>query len=166
MTIFAIDPSNIHSSYLIWNGREILGKSDKVTVNGKDFKHRFPNPIIEKHIVCAKHSYSDLEVVIETLQCFGMPIGDSIIKTAFEIGRFQRFLELSNIKYHMVKRTDIKMHHCSTTRAKDSNIRQALIDRFGEPGRKKEPGLTYGLAKDLWSAFAIATYWYDNKNLK
>ena len=50
MTIFAIDPSNIHSSYVIWNGREILGKSDKVTLNGKEFRHRFPNPVIKQKI--------------------------------------------------------------------------------------------------------------------
>jgi hypothetical protein len=60
-----------------------------------------------------------------------------------------------------VYRQEVKLHHCKTTKAKDSNIRQALIDRFGAPGVKKEPGHTYGLSKDMWSAFAIGVYTLD-----
>ncbi|HET6477318.1 MAG TPA: hypothetical protein VFH93_14740 [Thermoleophilia bacterium] len=42
---------------------------------------------------------------------------------------------------------------------KDANIRQALLDRFGGPaavGRKAAPGPLYGIARDVWSALAIA----------
>jgi hypothetical protein len=49
-------------------------------------------------------------------------------------------------------------------RAKDSNIRQALIDRFGEPGTKKVPGLLYGIKKDEWSALALGVFWHDTQN--
>ena len=49
---------------------------------------------------------------------------------------------------------------CKNNRAKDKNIRQALIDRFG-PGKaaigtKKAPGPLYGLKSHLWSALAVA----------
>ena len=48
-------------------------------------------------------------------------------------------------------------------RAKDSNIRQALIDIYGKPGTKKEPNEFYNdskvkMAKDIWSALAILDY--------
>lgn len=165
MTIFAIDPSNILSSYIIWNGKDILGKSDNIILNLKKFKHRFPNPIIQTAIndLMCEVGYDGFEVVIEDLQCFGMPVGKSVFETAKWIGRFQEYCDILGIKNHTVYRTDIKMHHCNSTRAKDSNIRQVLIDRFGKQGTKKNPGMTYGLAKDLWSAFAIAVYWYDIK---
>ena len=40
-------------------------------------------------------------------------------------------------------------------KAKDSNIRQALIDRFGPVGTKKNPGWFYGVSKDVWAAIAV-----------
>ena len=48
-------------------------------------------------------------------------------------------------------------------RAKDSNIRQALIDKYGKPGTKKDPNLFYNdseqkVSKDIWSALAVLDY--------
>jgi len=51
---------------------------------------------------------------------------------------------------------------CGSVRAKDSNIRQALIDRVGPQGKKHSPGPTYGLAKHDWAALAIAIYVSDH----
>jgi hypothetical protein len=46
-------------------------------------------------------------------------------------------------------------------RAKDQNIRQALIDRLGPPGTKKNPGPTYGVTSHMWSALAVAVTAHD-----
>ena len=46
-------------------------------------------------------------------------------------------------------------------RAKDSNIRQALIDRFGVVGTKKNPGWFYGVSKDVWAAIAVGVTYHD-----
>lgn len=61
----------------------------------------------------------------------------------------------------MMPRIEVKKHLCHNGAAKDSNIRQALIDRFGPPGVKKEPGILYGVKKDIWAAMAIAVTWFD-----
>ena len=37
-------------------------------------------------------------------------------------------------------------------------IRQALIDRFGDKGTRKDPGKLYGFKHDMWQALAISTY--------
>jgi hypothetical protein len=64
-------------------------------------------------------------------------------------------------------RQPVKLHHCHDSRAKDSNIRQALVDRFapGQPnhgkGTKKVPGWFHGFHSDIWQAYALAVYVAD-----
>jgi hypothetical protein len=58
----------------------------------------------------------------------------------------------------------VKLHLCGSSRAKDPNVRTALLDRFGgagAKGTKAAPGPLYGIAADLWSALAIAVTWTD-----
>jgi hypothetical protein len=53
----------------------------------------------------------------------------------------------------------VKLALCGDSRAKDANIRQALIDHFGGSaaiGRKAAPGPLSGISRDVWSALAIA----------
>jgi hypothetical protein len=47
-------------------------------------------------------------------------------------------------------------------RAKDANIRQALIDKLGAVGTKKAPGPLYGISGHLWAALAVADYAINN----
>jgi hypothetical protein len=107
-----------------------------------------------------KTGYFDM-LAIEGFQSFGMPVGKEVFDTAYYIGRLLQIAEDLGSKTRMVYRSDVKMHHCHTMMAKDTNIRQALIDRFGEPGTKKNPGVTYGITKDTWSALAIAVFVAD-----
>jgi hypothetical protein len=58
--------------------------------------------------------------------------------------------------YELVYRRDVKMFLCGSNRAKDGNIRQALLDLVGPQGTKKAPGPTYGLRGDEWAALAVA----------
>jgi hypothetical protein len=43
-------------------------------------------------------------------------------------------------------------------RAKDPNVRQALLDKIGPVGTKKNPGPLYGVSGHGWSALAVAVY--------
>ena len=89
-----------------------------------------------------------------------MSVSDSIFDTVYWTGRFREAWGDKGF-FDRIPRMTVKMHLCHNSRAKDSNIRQALIDRFGAPGTKKEQGLTYGLKADMWQAFALAVYFYD-----
>jgi hypothetical protein len=62
-----------------------------------------------------------------------------------------------------IYRAEEKMNLCYSMKAKDSNIRQALIDRFGEVGTKNNPGFFYGFKKDIWAAFAVGVTYLDKK---
>lgn len=95
---------------------------------------------------------------IEMVASYGMPVGKDIFDTCVWIGRFQQELYNKGWQVHLIYRRDVKLHHCGQARAKDNNIRQVLIDKYGEKGTKDNPGITYGLKADLWQAFALATY--------
>ena len=72
---------------------------------------------------------------------YGMPVGKEVFETCVWIGRFKELAIMNNKEVEYIYRKDEKMNICYSMRAKDSNIRQALIDRFGEVGTKKKPRL-------------------------
>ena len=80
-------------------------------------------------------------LVIEMVASYGMPVGETVFETCVWIGKFMQIAEDRKKKVNKVYRKDEKMNICNSMKAKDSNIRQALIDRFGEVGTKKNPRL-------------------------
>jgi hypothetical protein len=99
-------------------------------------------------------------VFIEMIASYGMAVGREVFDTCVWIGRFSEAY-MGSIPIEPVFRKDVKLHICQSPKANDSNIRAALIDRYG-PGKvkaigvKKAPGPLYGVSKDVWSALAIA----------
>jgi hypothetical protein len=61
----------------------------------------------------------------------------------------------------------VKLHHCHSRKAKDSNVTRALADRFayGQPnygkGTNASPGWFHGFHRDVWQAYALAVYLAD-----
>ncbi len=151
LRILSIDPGTEQSAYVVWDGIMIY-QADIIQ-----------NKWMLGGIVKLIEGVGCDTVVIEQVESYGMTIGKSTFETVFWSGRFWERAECRGMKCARLPRMAVKMHLCHNSRAKDSNIRQALIDRFGPPGTKKQKGLTYGLKADLWSAFALAvTYWDQN----
>jgi len=146
--IFAIDPGNEKSAFLIWDHKQQNIKNKDI-INNQELLE-----LLE--LLPEKEEYY---LIIEMVACYGMPVGKEIFDTVLWIGQFKQSWGKQQVV--LVYRKDIKIHHCNSMKAKDSNIRQALIDRFGDPGVKKMPGLLYGVSKDIWSALAIAVYYSD-----
>jgi hypothetical protein len=102
-------------------------------------------------------------LVCEMTESRGMPVGKDVHETTYWIGRFvEASRKLPSTRLY---RREVKMHLCGNTRAKDSNIRQALIDRWGGKekaiGKKASPGPLYGISKDVWQALGLAVTWWD-----
>ena len=102
-------------------------------------------------------------LAIEQVRSYGMAIGATTLDTVEWSGRFieawEGRAELDKkdvLPVLRLPRIQIKTHLCKSARAKDTNIRQALIDIIGEPGTKKTPGPTYGIKSHLWAALAVA----------
>lgn len=142
MPILALDPGPVQTAWLIWDGTRVQGCGIE------------PNDQILNLLGTGAEQSP---VYIEMIASYGMPVGREVFETCVWIGRFWQVCAAQARPVELVYRQAVKLHHCHSARAKDSNIRQALIDKYGAPGTKKAPGMTYGLKSDLWSAFAIAT---------
>lgn len=99
----------------------------------------------------------EIEIAMEAVTSYGRPVGRETFDTCTWMGRFDEQLKKLTGRYpERVYRIEERKVLCGTGRAKDADIRRALIDRIGEPGTKKRPGPTYGIYRDAWSAVAVA----------
>jgi len=144
ITVIGIDPGPSESAYILVRGGCLIewGKKN--------------NEWILAWIKAVHRECSVL--IIEQIASFGMPVGSEVFETVFWSGRFA---QAWGEDFKRIKRHEVKMHLCQNMRAKDGNIRQALIDRWGSQGTKKAPGITYGISGDVWSALAVATTYLD-----
>lgn len=100
-------------------------------------------------------------VVFEDMIYYGQMshCGKSIFDTCRWCGRFEQILAMRNgssRKVIYLPRQTVKTMICNNSLANDSDVRRALIDRFGEPGTKKHPGALYGVSGHCWQALGLA----------
>ena len=111
-------------------------------------------------------------LVYEEFQSYGMSVGKSTITSITWNGRFIQAAVSLLKPYYPIYRAEEKIAICGTMKAKDANIRQALIDRFAQfdfkqgKGTKNNQDFFYGFAKDCWSAFCVGTTWIDKMKEK
>lgn len=148
MNILAIDPGTNESAMVIIRDGKISDYSIQ------------PNSDMLKSI--RAYGYTSTDCAIEMIASYGMPVGKETFETCLWIGRFIGAWEgIHGKEPALLYRKDIKMHLCGTMKAKDGNIRQALLDKWGPQGTKKSPGPTYGISSHVWAALAVATTFMD-----
>jgi len=150
MRILAIDPGTTQSAFVIYNTYEktIIEKNIFLNIDTRSYP---------------KNKYDVL--VIEQIKSYGNIMGDSVLETCVWTGRFIEIFKSKATSKHsiLIPRKTITTAVCGTSRAKDKNVRQAIIDYFREHkkeddviGTKKNPKYLYGIKRDLWSALAVA----------
>jgi hypothetical protein len=101
-------------------------------------------------------------LVVEMVASYGMPVGREVFETVLWTGRF---IEAWGGAFEKLYRSSVKLHMCGQTRAKDANVRQAVLDAFGGKdkavGKKAKPGPLYGVKADVWQALALALTYAD-----
>lgn len=107
-------------------------------------------------------------VALEMIDSYGMAVGRDVFETCVWIGRFwQTLINNDYAKIQAIYRKDEKLTLCESLKAKDSNIRQELINRYAKhdfksgKGVKKNPDTFYGVAKDVWQAIAVGVTYYE-----
>lgn len=151
MRIIAIDPGPTVSAYVVLNDLHV------------EAAVRCDNDTALTALVLAADGYDAL--VIEQIESYGMAVGREVFETVFWSGRFWQAAE-GLTKCVRLPRRAVKLHHCGSARAKDTNIRQALIDRYGGSrkaaiGVKASPGPLYGVKNDCWQALALGIAWME-----
>ena len=149
--ILAIDPGNEQSGVVLIRERDL-----KPIVAEKITNEELLDNLLMDRYERLEESECINHVAIEMIASYGMAVGQSVFETCVWIGRFIQALEDNyyNDSLKFIYRKDEKMNLCGSMKAKDSNIVQALIDRFAPntpnkgKGTKKEPGWFYGFKKD------------------
>jgi hypothetical protein len=154
--LLAIDPGNIETAYTL------IGEGYKPLVFAK-----VPN---EEALKFIKLRPLDDSVVIEMIASYGMAVGREVFETCVWIGRFQEAALSYGLPVSFIYRSDVKMNLCHSAKAKDANVRQALIDRFASHDMKNGKGTIknkdwfYGFYKDIWAAYAVGITYIDRKH--
>jgi hypothetical protein len=144
VNILAIDPGYTESAWLLYD-----------TEAGNPVKWAKEDNESVRWVVAG----SDAQLLaIEMVASYGMAVGKEVFETCVWAGRF---IELYGGAVARIYRADVKLHLCNSHRAKDKNVRQALIDLYGPTkeaaiGKKASPGPLYGLAGDGWAALGVA----------
>lgn len=142
MSLLAIDPGTTQSGFVVMSRGKVVWAGVK------------PNADMLK--CCAAH---EGDVAIEMIESMGMAVGKETFETVRWIGRFQQAARNPEA-VKLVYRKQVKLHLCGTPRAKDPNVRQALIDKFGGDsvaiGKKSAPGPLYSVKSHAWPALGVA----------
>lgn len=154
--ILAIDPGNTESAYTLIDTHDCRPVEFGKVANDDG----------EEPMICVLLGLIDdnpsLQVAVEMVASYGMAVGADVFETCVWIGRFVQACRSHFTPVELVYRRDVKLHHCGSSKAKDANITQALIDRFAPntpnkgKGTKAAPGWFYGFHSDIWQAYALA----------
>ena len=142
--IIAIDPGTYHSAVVVY---------ERFTKRVDYASAQTSNPSVLEYVRGRRASCT---IVCEWIESQGMVVGKETFQTVYWIGRFAEACKLK-----LIPRRAVKLHLCGSARAKDPNIRQALLDRLGPTGTKKDPGPCYGVSSHAWQALALALTYAD-----
>ena len=152
MKVLSIDPGNRNSAWCMIDGETL-----KPLSFGKE-----ENQVV---LTAVQHLSYD-RIVIERVASYGMAVGRDVFETCEWVGRFT---QAARVPPDYVYRQEEKLHICGDSRAKDTNIRRALIDRFAQhdikngKGTKKNPDWFYGFSADVWQAYAVAVTYVETR---
>lgn len=146
-TIYAIDPGPTQSAFLALAVSTAFG--------GGIVGRIWDNDLLVEHLRDAVEPSGHL--VIEQIESMGMAVGAETFETVFWSGRFAQAWQEQGYGYSWSRltRRQVKLHLCCSMRAKDANIRQALIDKFGGSTCTKKGGVLYGIRSHCWAALAV-----------
>ena len=156
MTILAIDPGTTESGVVAYNSKthQVLGAA-----------------ILPNHELTEAPMFEFADdvsrVAIEMVASYGMPVGKDVFETVLWTGRIIQHLGrgwVGTNQTRLVYRRDVKHYLCNSAKAKDANVRQAIIDKFQptgggktpQIGTKTQPGPLFGISKHMWAALGVA----------
>ena len=155
MKLLCIDPGTEVSGIVLYDGSNIIDRCSEID-----------NEILLEGLIKSIPAH---HLAIEMVASYGMAVGKSVFETCVWIGRF---IQAFPGDYTKIYRKDVKMCLCHNMRAKDANIRQAILDRFPatgggktpQVGIKSNPGPLFGISKHAWAALGVGITWFEANN--
>lgn len=147
LTILALDPGTDQTGWAFTDGEDVFASG--------------VNPNADIFGVMRRTAPQIL--AIEMIASYGMPVGREVFETCVWIGRYVQAWH-SPEDVQLVYRKDVKLHLCGTNKAKDGNVRQAILDLFPRTGggatpqigTKAKPGPLFGVSTHAWPALGVA----------
>lgn len=166
MIIIGIDPGQKHAAIVAMEvthgSRQILRHAEVAPEVVIDWMCNFIQEQSRTYQLAGMDDTLDFTLAIEMVESFGMAVGRETFITVCWIGRYIEAGLQQAMDVQLIPRIQIRSHLCKSGRAGDPNVRQALIDRYGAPGTKKQPGMTHGISKHKWSALGVVACVEDN----
>ena len=152
MLILAIDPGTTESGMVVYAPNEHIVGEHRVMSN-----HELLALVEER-----TQSVVPTCLAIEMLASMGMAVGAEVFETCVWVGMFMHAWGYSEVV--RVTRNQVKLHLCGSAKAKDQNVRQAIIDLFPsvgggatpQIGTTKQPGPLFGMNSHMWPALGVA----------
>jgi len=162
--VFAIDPGTINSGIIVLRTR------DKAVITSNSQANNHSILLQDLPLACSLR----IAVVIEMMDNYGMTVGETTFKTLVWIGRFYEAAARINKDFHpvLITRRNVKLHLCNDSRAKDTNVRQACLNRYAqtgggktpEIGTKAQPGPLYGVKGHAMQALGLGLTFIETDN--
>ena len=152
MRIIGIDPGTLHS------GLAVIDSEDETIIHHKAWTL---NLQIESYLLFEMDKGDHFGC--EWVQNYGRVIGEETLRAAYYAGRFA-YIATNNQAERIWEptRPEILGHHCGSRNVPKSNLRQAILDRYGGKEAKKKGNPLHGISNHIWDALAVALYIKDN----
>ncbi len=159
ITVVGIDPGQKQSAVVTWRGGTYIHA--EIIENREVLYFLDRGDPINWHLV--------IEQMVGTYtRREGQFVGTSVLDTCVWSGRFIEHWECGSVpgRWTFVPRKAVVAYLCGNAKANDSDVRAAIIDRYGGDkasavGTKKKPGPLYDLRADLWQAAALVEWYRD-----
>ena len=156
-SIFSIDPGTTRSAWLRFDGEKPVAFG--IAANDVLVRALRTGGLPDVVVIEGVELYGPDVVVIEKIESYGMAVGAEVFETVFVSGQMAEAAH--RVPVVLLPRRAVKLALCGDSRARDANIRQACIDRFGGSAATRKGGALHGVTKDVWSALAIALAYMD-----
>lgn len=145
-SVLAIDPGPVNTAYAL--------------VRRKD-RHIYAFGICDNQTLLQRlEQLLPADVAIEMIASYGMAVGAEVFETCVWIGRIIQHLESHGAdNVSRIFRREVKIAMCGSMKAKDANVRQAIIDSYQTnqfTDVTKKGGPLYKVSKDVWAAIGVA----------
>jgi len=142
--LLAIDPGPTRSGFCFveetsWQANWNPADGPQPRIPSKFTTGTMVNGLIVQSLIVPnmQSDFDNADLIIEGMVSYGMPIGRDVLDTAVWIGRFETYAITAvpdrRIRPYIeqITRPAVKLELCNNRTAKDTNVRQAIIDIYG-----------------------------------